>query len=175
MSKHLKIGLFVVWALVMVGTVSVRFLQAELVRRYGEEFVVPITGFDPRDPFRGRYLQFRMPNEAAGRAAGLVYGAERAWVPLSVGPDGLAHFGILTEERPDFGPALRVKLRYSDRNFVPPFERYYINERKVAKAEKLLLEAQRNNQARLRFRVKDGFAVLVAIELDGKDIETLLN
>lgn len=177
MKKSAVITLFVLLNLAMLTAAGWKIYQAHTTLLDGRPYRVRITGHDPADIFRGRYLRFAMPDTARARSDKLPPDARRAYVTMSEGPDGFAQFDLLSP-RPDRTiESLAVKLQrwnHMDNHFIPPFNRYYINERQAAKAEKLFLEAVRRKEAVLLFRVKDGFAVIEDIELGGRPLRELL-
>lgn len=178
MKKTGVITLFILLNLAMLAAAAWKIYQAHVTLLDGRSYRVRITGHDPADIFRGRYLRFAMPDTARARSEQLPPDARRGYVTLSEGPDGFAQFDLLSSKPDRNIESLAVKLQhwnYSSARFSPPFSRYYINERQAEKAEKLFLEAVRRKEAVLLFRVKDGFAVIEDIELGGRPLRKLLD
>ncbi|MBV7255689.1 GDYXXLXY domain-containing protein [Pacificimonas sp. WHA3] len=62
MTRILLFAVLVLPLLALAGSIGLR--EAELAS--AEEWVIPVTGFDPRDMLRGRYILYRYDQEIAG-------------------------------------------------------------------------------------------------------------
>lgn len=67
MIRRIRLVVFLIASLVILTVVSGKMLLAERAVRLGEEFRFPVQGYDPHDPFRGRYLALSMENRARVR------------------------------------------------------------------------------------------------------------
>ena len=177
--KKLRPVLYVAAVLLIAGAVGWNMVRSEVALRRGTLHRMAIRGFDPHDPFRGRYLAFAMPNQAAHNtldrkdfdSSGSV-----AYVTLKPGQEGRTVFDTLTAEPPAEGDYLKVSLAWvSGGRFEPPFNRFYLNEALAPEAEKLLNRAlqDQHTRAEVVFRVYRGHAALVDLQIDGRSIVEL--
>ena len=177
--KKLRPVLYVAAVLLIVAAAGWNAVRSEVALRRGTLHRMAVRGFDPHDPFRGRYLAFAMPNQAAHNtldrkdfdSSGSV-----AYVTLKPGPDGRSVFDTLTAGPPAEGDYLKVSMKWiRSGHFAPPFSRFYLNEALAPEAEKLLNRALQNEHARseVLFRVYRGHAALVDLEIDGRSIVEL--
>ena len=177
--KKVRLVLYVAAVLLIVAAAGWNVVRSEIALRRGTLHRMAVRGFDPHDPFRGRYLAFAMPNQAAHNtldrkdfdSSGSV-----AYVSLKTGPDGRSVFDTLTSEPPAEGDHLKVSVGWMrSGHFEPPFSRFYLNEAFAPEAEKLLNQALRNEKARaeILFRVYRGHAALVDLQIDGRSIVEL--
>lgn len=175
--KNLRFALFILASLLILTAVAWNMVCSEITLRYGSLHRMKIQGFDPHDPFRGRYLAFAMPS--AARDGGFPEQALTGYVTVERGADGMSYFGTLTATAPDGGSFLRVRRRYPRRrepkSFEPPFSRFYLNEKLAPEAERILNEALRDpaRQAVIAFRVHRGRAAPADLEIDGRSIAIL--
>lgn len=81
--------------------------------------------------------------------------------------------------RPETGDYLQVRSQRwwngDNLRFVPPFYRYYVNERQAREAEHIMQRAQAKNDCFLQFKVYNGFAVIEDILIGGQPLNKLLN
>ena len=179
MIKVVKIVIFAVAALMVLVTVSHAIIQAEITRAKGDIFRFAVSGFDPHDVFRGRYLAIRMENRLRNEENYLDHHIKgRAYGILAVDENGIAYVDELRSELPLGKPYLAVRAqRYGRGYFEPPFERYYMNEKLAPEAERVLSEALRREdvQATLVLKIHNGFAVVEDLEVGGTSIHELLD
>lgn len=179
--KKLRPWLFGAGALLIVAAVGWNMARSEIALRYGTLHRMKIRGFDPHDPFRGRYLAFTMPadvkkseisHDRGDFSAGTV-----AYVTLKRGEDGFSSFETLLAEPPAEGDYLKVSCasRWSSNGFVAPFSRFYLNEALAPEAEKLLDRALRDdkNPPEILFRVHRGHGALADLQIGGRSIVEL--
>ena len=174
--KKLRPVLYVAAVLLIAGAVGWNMVRSEVALRRGTLHRMAIRAFDPHDPFRGRYLAFAMPNQAAHSTLDKEFDRSVAYVTLKPGPDGRSVFDTLTAEPPAEGDYLKVSMKWiRSGRFDPPFSRFYLNEALAPEAEKLLNRALRNENVRseILFRVYRGHAALVDLQIDGRSIVEL--
>lgn len=153
-------------------------LRRETVLREGEVFRFETRPVDPYDAFRGRYVALSFTAEAVTNlpaAEGLRRGA-RVWAELAVDGDGYAHVAGLTPVRPEQGPCIPVRVRWSGNEQATirfPFDRFYLEESVAPAAE----AAYRRNASRdanretyALVRVRNGFPVLEDLVVNGQPI-----
>lgn len=175
--KKLRPWLFGAGALLIVAAVGWNMVRSEVALRYGTLHRMKIRGFDPHDPFRGRYLAFTMPTRVekseikTSRTDGVVY------VTLKRGDDGFSSFGTMLAEPPAEGEYLKVSPESwgPPDEIVAPFSRFYLNEELAPEAETLLNRALRDNKnpPEILFRVHRGHGALVDLQVGGKSIVEL--
>ena len=171
--KKWRVILFGVAVLLILGVVSYKIVRSELARRYGTTYRMEVSGFDPHDPFRGRYLAFSMPNTARSE---LELNGTTAYVTLRNASDGTAYFDVLSGEKPQKGDYLKVNAYGYGGMFRAPFERFYLNEKIAPDAERILQSAfsgPARKRAEIVLRVHRGFACLEDLQIDGTSIVTL--
>ncbi len=161
-------------ALLMTGVISEKWIRAEWTLRHGKQYRCKVTGFDPPDFLRGRYIRFRMADfsvflpKISGKNQPAWNNGSVAFVPLSVGKDGLAAYGKAQFQKPVLGDYLVLRKRgYS---WPPPFDRFYISERRANAAERALREF---NVGIVTFRVWKGFAVLEDLSINGVSVREI--
>lgn len=164
-------------SLLILAVVSAKIMRAAAAHRLGKSYRFPIKAFDPRDPFRGRYLALQMENAARSSDIpdGCTSGPLSYCVSIMVDEKGRAQFGHLSSEPPEAGDWLNVEpLRWRDQNhFYPPFDRFYLNEKLAPEAERILMDAFANGEAELVVRVYRGFGCVEDLLVDGVPIREL--
>ncbi|HMZ47776.1 MAG TPA: GDYXXLXY domain-containing protein [Flavobacteriales bacterium] len=141
----------IVFSVVAVAQLAVpawMVVDHERVRDQGEVFLFGTAPVDPRDPFRGEYVQLEFTAEsgtwAAPDTSGDDYAPKRAYALLATDNKGYAVITALQAEKPTTGAYVRV--RYYDYGSVDgttgsielPFDRYYLEEGDGPKTEELL-------------------------------------
>jgi len=127
-----------------------KILSFECPETPPREFRFRCEGFDPYDPFRGRYIRVRPIQGIAPADSNEQYQyGQTLYAVLAVDKDGFATVTRLTDKLPAKEPfvKVRVQIQYdsaSGRNryvFDFPFDRYYLNENIAPDAEKIVQEA----------------------------------
>lgn len=155
----------------------------ERVMRNGTEIRVKCQGFDPYDPFRGRYLQI----SARETCTNFLFGTEsiRDMCGKSVNifakfeeiPGGNSFYrfeAVATNMQPDgiwIKPASAKIYRQTNDTYAATIDlpdTLYINERLAAKADRIL--RKRISSAAAVYMVLDGKIILKDIEIDGTPI-----
>lgn len=165
--KAIRLAVFAGTCLLILLVCSRKIIRAEITLRCGTPYLFKISGYDPYDLARGKYLAFTMPHAAKTSDQALKHN-QTAYVSLEVNPDGLADFGHLGARPPPHGDWMTVTASGESfpakagrsRPFQQPFRRFYLNERLAKKAEDILREAERKDTARLRIRVHRGAAAI---------------
>lgn len=185
MIQRIRLVVFLIASLVILTVVSGKMLLAERAVRLGEEFRFPVQGYDPHDPFRGRYLALSMENRARVRKGEPAPGAgEIVCVSIVRRSDGSAGFGEISRNPPGDGSAwLSVNCSHRvwdsevtrEWSFVPPFERFYLNEKLAPEAERRLNRALADSDSRVELvlKVYRGFACIVDLTINGVPIREL--
>ena len=170
MNRMLRIGLFVVVAVVQLAVATGAIVRSELALRTGEAFRFRIQPVDPVDAFRGRYVAIRFAVERAPAAEDLeVRRGTFVCVPIEVDDDGYAALGPAELEPPSSGAYLRLRgggvypdedgKRYVWINL--PFRRYYMDEDLAPEAERAVWSGPRGQrEASVSVRIRNGFGVI---------------
>ncbi len=167
-ANTIRLTVFCVVCVLILTVCAWKIIRTELALHYGTAYTFRISGYDPYDLARGRYLAFSMPNTALSAEEDLKQG--NFCVSVRNGADGLAEFVRLSANPPDEGDWLAVSKGYywhPNNEFDAPFSRYYVNERSAPEAERFLQDAQRDGTAALRIRVHHGFAAIEDLLVDG--------
>jgi hypothetical protein len=151
----------------LAGLIPAVFLAGWMAKLAGEvrsgvHVRVPVVAYDPRDLVAGHYLQFQLDLRDAPDAC---RGSPSEDVCLCVGPTGGRETALIESVEacappPKCGAFLRGRCRYD--RFVGGFERYYFDERHVARLRTMppdssvVLSVGPTGQARVeRFLVGD--------------------
>ena len=166
-----------------------RVLSFERPKEKPVEMRFPVRAYDPYDPMRGHYLRMTLRNELPmtkeeyDKLKPAPARRTEAAAVLEAGEDGFARVVALRPmcDVPADRPFVKAQMFFrSGKNrtaVVLPFDRYYINEKLAADAEKLLQKITRDKKrsavlvvniyAGGRYAVKD-------LLVDGKPILQLL-
>ena len=184
MNRMLRIGLFVVVAVVQLAVATGAIVRSELALRTGEAFRFRIQPVDPVDAFRGRYVAIRFAVERAPAAEDLeVRRGTFVCVPIEVDDDGYAALGPAELEPPSSGAYLRLRggglypdedgKRYVWINL--PFRRYYMDEDLAPEAERAVWSGPRGQrEASVSVRIRNGFGVIEELYIDDVPIHRWL-
>lgn len=150
------------------------------VKSNGTIYDFDTTGYDPADPFRGRYLAFRMlpdsiPVDRVSDDLKDQHSRSEAYAQLEHGADGSVIVTSLQPNPPAEGDYLHCNYYrfYNDTYRIEwPFRRYYLNEDLAAQADRLRWNAEIKLQARLR--IQGGQALLETLLVNGQPLEEYL-
>jgi len=153
MKKSLLLILGITVALQLLIPASM-ILKHEKVMRDGTLYRFKTRPFDPADPFQGRYVQLRFENDYIVASTNAIEPArnERVYVTLDTDPNGLCKLTGWSRARPEQGDYLKLKYwgkkynwsakensqRYPGLQFKLPFNRFYMEESKAPRAERLV-------------------------------------
>jgi uncharacterized membrane-anchored protein len=161
-------------------------IPVSMIARYertlqdGTAFKVRALPVDPVDPFRGRYVVFRLGFEPVPLETSF---AGPVWVELVEGADGFAKAGTVSRTRPTGGhyvQAQAIPLEWGagavKTRLELPHDRYYMEEAKASRAD-AAARAQSRPDARntwVTLRVRDGVAAVEHLWIDGVTVEEYL-
>lgn len=149
----------------------------------GETVVITMTGCDPYDALRGRYLRLNMPSSDVVLEPGSVERYKNksmgsrtipVYVALDKDPgNGLSRFSYATLDRPDSSiPYIRCPARYlgssdikSRVDIQPRITQYYLNE---THAQQLDRQIRWDTDIQMRLKIWKGLYVVDGIEIDGQ-------
>lgn len=155
----------------------------------GTQYRFRTAPIDPVDPFRGRYvvLDFEAARLALRNGADAFEAGRRVYAPIVVGDDGFATLGAPAAAAPASGDYLEVEVQWVNAGEIGlrlPFDRYYMDEHAAPEAERRYWEASRprgttdaedpRKPAFVTVRVRNGYAVLEELYIDGKPVRELL-
>lgn len=179
-KKKLVIFLFSCFAAVLIAVPVMLIRQQENILATGQEFKFKTQPMDPFDAFRGRYVALgfeRTPLDVPNNVK--LNGGQTVFVQIENKPDGFARFSRLFAAAPANVAYLKCRVSYQSGNqvyFDVPFDKYYLQETKAPKAEKLYREhsARSVQDGYIILSVKNGEGVIKGLYLGGKPIEELL-
>lgn len=173
----------IVFALVVLAQLYVpakMIWNQEYIWETGKEYKFKTAPIDPNDPFRGKYIILRFDSDEveADSSDHWAYGQE-VYITLTTSK-GFAQPLYASMDRPtentDF---LKVKVAYpitaSKLKIDYPFNRFYMEESKAPKAEKVYRDS-RIDSTQIAYglvAIKDGEAVLKDVFIDGVSIKEL--
>ena len=177
MKNNTVIGLFSAVIALQLAVPSSMLLKREMALQHGQEFRFKTAPVDPYDAFRGRYVALRA-DAGQGPKVGnkdMQYGSI-AYAQIGVDDQGYAKIVQVSGERPKNVPYIAAKVTYQSGDQVNvnlPIDRYYMEEKAAPKAEQLYLRSSRQtqNDTYINVRIKDGFAVIEGLYINGQRIE----
>lgn len=148
----------------------------------GSEFLFKVEAYDPYDMFRGNYLNIRFKEDTAAYISNNTnskkdydYKKQECYVTIRTKEDGFAYFdkasSIKPENTSNYFKTTGYYNSYTNSYRIDTPTRYYMNENKSEKAEKIYRDNIDN--AYVKVRVKDGKMVLVGVYINGKLIDSI--
>ena len=162
----------------------------ENILRNGELFRLKTRPIDPADPFQGRYVWLGFENNyipySKEEHPDIAYKAP-IYATIEHGEDGFAHFTEWHREKPTKGHFLKTRARghrydqnlatkesiYKGLRLDIPFDRYYMDEAKAPRAERLTREATRSTNCWVNVRILNGKAVIEDVFAEGESLRDL--
>lgn len=167
---------FLVFALVLIAVPIYIIFSSEAILEKGHQHKIHLEGYDPFDPFRGKYLMlnydFSTPCEE-----GMKEGDE-GFAVLEKDETGFSHFAMVTFQKPNHSDYVKCTVKYVYDNEaeieVANIGKYFINESKAKRAEKILIRAVQTNldDAYATIRVLDGECRLEEVYVNGKTLKS---
>lgn len=149
MNNKKKFLLLVAIFLIQLFCISYISISYEITALTGKEYQFKIEGYDPVDPFRGRYLAYTISTDKVIDELGEYAG--KCYITIGIDEKGYAYLDRAFAQRPQ-GKDYIVVRRYRYGGYDIPFTRYYVNEDKALEAEELF---QKNpDDAYIIIRVK---------------------
>ncbi len=162
----------------------------EKVLREGELFRFITRPIDPADPFQGRYVRLGIQNDYVTRDKNKTHNIKTrtpVYAIVETNSAGFAYFSELTLGAPRDRAYLKTRYRgprnrwaegarasifLGDRIDIP-FDRFYMDEAKAPRAEKLAREATRNTNCWVEVRILNGKAVIEDVFAGGQSLRDL--
>lgn len=179
MKKTLVIGTFCIF-LVQLAIPFSMIAKHELILKNGEQFKFKTAPVDPYDAFRGRYVALDIEADKIPVQKGTYFeSGKMVYAKISVDENGFAKFSEASLNKPQKGPYLFTKVSHTYGGFMyieTPFAKYYMEETKAPKAEKLYQthSSGKESDAYITVRIKDGFGVVENLFVAGKKVEEAL-
>lgn len=142
-----KAIIFLAIALAQLAVPAWMIVGHERVLREGDVFKFRTAPIDPRDPFRGEYVQLDFEAEqgswAVARPDDISTGEHHAYAVLASDSAGFAWVSALLAEPPDHGAYVEAQYYNWDNDSVTriglPFNRFYLEEGDGARTERMLM------------------------------------
>jgi len=162
--------LFAVFALIILAIPFYIIMGSEDVLENGHLHKLRLRGYDPFDPFRGKYLRLnyddRIPYEGSFEEG------DDAFVILEKDSLGFSNFAKAVKNKPDNQDYINAEVLYVDEAYLQikadHLGKYFINEDKAKLAELVVIEftRKRPDDIYVAIRVLDGEARLVDIFIE---------
>lgn len=177
-NKNISLIAFIALAIIQLAIPSWMMLHREGIKSGGKEYRFKCRPIDPNDPFRGKYVTLGFDAEdvllSTTTNNNWKYG-DLAYALLSKDADGYAIVTDLKQNPPTSGDFIQVYLNgsvFEKRVRIRfPFNRYYMEESKAPKAERLYWESLQTAEVVALVNVRNGDAVLKKVLIDGVPIE----
>lgn len=163
-SRRFKI-LVMVFLVQLMAILSIS-LSYENVRTSGRAYKFKIEGYDPIDPFRGRYLQYIINTEGINNYLGSMTG--KCYITIKEDEKGYAYLDEAYKEKPKDTDYI-IGKRYEGNYYETPFNKYFINETIAFEAEKLFREY--GGESYVLVKVKNGKGIVEGLYIGDKRIE----
>lgn len=152
--------IFAAFALIVLLIPMYLIFQSEDVLTNGHKHKLRLMGYDPLDPFRGKFLRLRFENNIPCDAD-LAMG-DNGFVLLEKDSTGFSHFSFVKKQRPSHSDYIEAKVTMvyggkADMDF-DNLNKFFINEDKAKDAELILADYTRMapDKIHMTVRVLDG-------------------
>lgn len=182
-TKKLLITAFILVVLAQWFVPARMILDQETVLRSGKEYRFRTAPLDPSDPFRGKYITLNFRDDHFPVSKDEVWrSGENIYVLLTGDQEGFATIRSVSKEKPRTGTDfVKAKVRYMSYDRAKtlyidyPFDRYYMEESKAPRAERLYNESRTDTtrKAYALVRVLGSKAVLEDVLINGVSIKAL--
>lgn len=152
--------IFAVFAVLVILVPLYIIMNSEDVLENGHRHKIRLQGYDPFDPFRGKYLRLRFEDRLPF-TDDLKQG-DPVYVLLEKDSLGFSYFSTAVKERPKQHDYIEAQLLFIYESNVQVkidnLNKYFINEDKAKKAEEVMAEYTRNrpDELYLAIRVLNG-------------------
>lgn len=188
--KKLFLLLLLVLIAIQLAVPFQMILSRQTVLRKGESFRFITRPIDPADPFQGRYVRLGIKNDYVPHSKGQVENIKRktaVYALLGTNENGFAEFTAISQEKPDgefylrtrylgrrsrWNPETGKNIVIGDRIEIP-FDRFYMEESKAPRAERLAAAASRSTNCWVNVRIYKGKAVIADVFAEGISLTEL--
>jgi len=179
----MKKTLIISFAIVVLFQLAVPFkmmFDQEKILSTGIDYKFKITPVDPYDAFRGKYitLNFEKSSYTVLNKDSFV-NDEPIFISLTTDSAGFADIAEITKTPPIKTDFVNAKVNYfynGQLSFNYPFDKFFMEETKAPKAEKIYRESTRTDSLQEAYAlvgVKDGEAALKDVIINGVSIKIL--
>lgn len=182
-AKKLILTAFVMVVLAQWYVPAKMIFDRETVLSSGKEYKFRAAPLDPSDPFRGKYITLRFSDTRFPLPPGEEwYPGEDVYVSLTTDREGFARIQSVNKKAPHKGTDyVKAKVHYVADDSVKtilveyPFERFYMEEAKAPRAERVYNESLRDTtkQTYAQVSIMGNTAVLKDVLIDGVSIKEL--
>ena len=175
--KFCKLCCFLAVIIIGAAIPLAKVIEFEFPSTEPLELKFKITGFDPKDPFRGRYLA--LMSEASLPVSGCeLSDAGSLFITFTVDDAGFARPQAYFTRRPENIHNLRVEhfyLRDDEVCFIYPFDKYFVNESDAEKAERIFLDTPAEERVLVVKLHANGTYQITDLLLGGTSLQVKLN
>jgi len=179
MMKKLIIPAFLLLIAAQIYVPASMIIDREKVISKGKVYLFETAPIDPRDPFRGQYVQLDFKEDSyIPSDIGLFSQGQEIYVHIQKDEADIAKIVKISKEQPTSNDYLKASIYYisNERVYINyPFERFYMEETKAPQAEKTLRQTSADDQrkAYAKIYVLQGESVLTDVLVDGKSLREI--
>lgn len=177
--KKLIIPAFFLLVAAQIYVPASMIIDREKVVSNGSVYLFETAPIDPRDPFRGQYVQldFKEDSYIPSDIWPFSQGQE-IYVHLQKDEADIAKIVNISEKQPASNDYLKASIYYisNERVYIKyPFERFYMEETKAPQAEETLRETSADDQqkAYAKVHIWQGESVLTDVLVDGQSLREI--
>jgi uncharacterized membrane-anchored protein len=170
--KNLRLGLFLLVALVQISVPASVIWRYEQTLRHGRVWKFRTRPVDPEDAFRGRYVRLAFAAEDFVDQNESVIPPHLRSVVLKEGADGFAVIDHVSDACGDGDDCFKAEFVWSGRGRKPkfPFDRFYLEEKSAPEVERAYFANSRRGSVNVyaTVRAHNGNAALEQLYIDGQ-------
>jgi len=164
LGKKTCLLLFLLLAVVQLTVSVYPSFRSEAAARSGQEYKFKTEAFDPADPFRGRYLQFRLDTTAIKNRlqtdAAHASTRQICYLTIAKSSDGIAYLDeALPAPSADGVDFIKARFQYGEFNL--PLGQYFLDETAAPAAEKAFFAHP--NDCYILLKVQKGTTVVTGM------------
>ncbi len=178
-NRRFLISIFILLSMVQCFFIAHRIYQNNRVLKKGKVFLFELKQKDPRDIFRGKYMELNYKNDTISlkNFDGLQVG-QKIWVKIRKNKEGYAFIDSLYMVPPqDLTQIIPVKI--TNINIIGkkkiiqvkfPFDKFYINEFKMNKLQQVPVTNSPVSASYAKVRIWKGRGIVQELIINGKHI-----
>ena len=162
----------------------------EDILNHGELFKFKTRPIDPADPFQGRYVQLGIDQDyipyPKDQKPDLQYNTP-IYATIETDEEGFARFTRWSREKPPGGNFLKTRSKGQRQDWMPesrkriykgmrleiPFDRFYMDEAKAPRAERMVRDSTQTTNCWVNIRLLNGKAAIEDVFAEGKSLKDL--
>ena len=181
-SKKIIFILFILVAFIQLYLPAKVIYDQENLLNTGKEYKFRVAPIDPNDPFRGKYITvYFEENTIEVENTDDWKINETVYINLTSDQNGFAKINGFSKVKPNQANYIKVKVQHAvtteKKNLILkyPFERFYMEESKAPRAEKMYNELSRDTSqiAFALVNVKNGEGIIKDVLINGIPIREL--